>query len=250
MPFAIVVQGQLLGEAGKINPAQLHGAFFTLLTDPQLRQEAHEMSGRKAFTLSPLTVSGTGRAWFRVSFLQDHFYANFVQYFLESQVPRVSLGAAELHVERVISSPGRWSGYASYDELLAKARPERELTLEFRSPTAFRQGDLVTPLPLPKLVFQSYLQRWEQFSPVRLPADLVERAERGLGVARHNIQTRPFFDGHGLVPGFVGRVTFMIKGLDDELARQLNLLADYAFYAGTGWKTTHGMGLTRRVTGR
>ena len=63
MPFAIVVQGQLWGEAGKINPAQLHGAFFTLLTDPQLRQEAHEMAGRKVRCpgcQKPLRIPGSG----------------------------------------------------------------------------------------------------------------------------------------------------------------------------------------------
>ncbi|MFQ5905358.1 MAG: CRISPR-associated endoribonuclease Cas6 [bacterium] len=202
------------------------------------------MKGRKAFTLSPLFVS-RGRAWFRVSFLEDRFFPSFTQYFLKHPVPVVSLDTAELHVEEVITLPDGWSGYATYEELLAGARPETELTLEFKSPTAFRQGDLVLPLPMPKLVFQSYLERWEQFSPVALLPDLIERAERGLGVARHRIWTRPFFDGHGLVPGFVGRVTFIIKGLDKEVVRQLNVLADYAFYAGTGWKTTHGMGLTR-----
>lgn len=227
---------------------QLHGAFFTLLADPKLRQEAHEMEGRKAFALSPLFRARDGRAWFRVSFLEDRFYPSFTRYFLENALPVVPLGSSKLHVEEVISSPGNWSGHATYEDLLKRACPEREITLEFRSPTAFRQGDLVTPLPVPKLVFQGYYERWQRFSPVGLLPDLVERAERGLGLARHNIQTRPFFDGHGMTPGFVGRATFVIKGLDDELTHQLNALADYAFYAGTGWKTTHGMGLTRRVT--
>jgi CRISPR-associated endoribonuclease Cas6 len=97
------------------------------------------------------------------------------------------------------------------------------------------------------LVFQSYHERWQQFSPVGLLPDLIQRVERGLGLARHRIWTRPFFDGYESVPGLMGKVTFIIKGLDEEVVRQLNVLADYAFYAGTGWKTTHGMGLTRRV---
>ena len=34
--------------------------------------------------------------------------------------------------------------------------------------------------------------------------------------------------------------------LEEERLREVNLLADFAFYCGTGYKTTMGMGQTRR----
>lgn len=35
---------------------------------------------------------------------------------------------------------------------------------------------------------------------------------------------------------------------DDELLKQANILADFSFYCGTGYKTTMGMGQTRRIS--
>jgi len=48
--------------------------------------------------------------------------------------------------------------------------------------------------------------------------------------------------------GFVGKCTFRLKGHpSSDIIKALNTLADFAFYSGTGMKTTMGMGLTRRI---
>ncbi len=65
-----------------------------------------------------------------------------------------------------------------------------------------------------------------------------------LRTEKHNLgRGRPFV-------GFVGEVTFVItkaRWLNQALVWQLNALADYAEFCGTGRKTTHGMGQTRRI---
>jgi CRISPR-associated endoribonuclease Cas6 len=48
----------------------------------------------------------------------------------------------------------------------------------------------------------------------------------------------------------VGRVTYHLKDRQNwEMHRQLNLLADFAFYSGVGAKTAMGMGQVRRIEG-
>jgi CRISPR-associated endoribonuclease Cas6 len=47
--------------------------------------------------------------------------------------------------------------------------------------------------------------------------------------------------------GFVGQVTYGLMAENEAARCQLNALADFAFYAGVGIKTTMGMGQTRRV---
>jgi CRISPR/Cas system endoribonuclease Cas6 (RAMP superfamily) len=43
-------------------------------------------------------------------------------------------------------------------------------------------------------------------------------------------------------------VTYLLKDRRDEaMARLLNLLADFAFYSGVGYKTTMGMGMVKRT---
>ena len=57
-------------------------------------------------------------------------------------------------------------------------------------------------------------------------------------------------EDYSIMVGFLGQVTFIItkaRRLNQAQVWQLNALADYAEFCGTGRKTTHGMGQTRRV---
>jgi hypothetical protein len=79
-------------------------------------------------------------------------------------------------------------------------------------------------------------------SPPALPfrsasgTDALPEGERGAGEgnAPHQI-------------GFMGRCAFTCFSPERALWRTLHLLADFAFFCGTGYKTTQGMGQTRRV---
>jgi CRISPR-associated endoribonuclease Cas6 len=170
---------------------------------------------------------------------------------LPQHLPSLRLGSVELLITEMIGTPGSspWAGYTTWEELLEKAPASEVITLEFQSPTTFRRGDLDLPVPLPELVFASYLAKWQTFAPIPLCPTLSEKEffTRHVGVKEHRIHTIPFHDGRVTIPGFVGQVTFLVKGPSEELVRQINALANFAFYAGTGRKTTHGMGMTRRI---
>ena len=47
--------------------------------------------------------------------------------------------------------------------------------------------------------------------------------------------------------GFIGRFSYRVVENLVEVQRLLGLLSAYAFYAGVGWQTTHGLGQTRFV---
>jgi CRISPR-associated endoribonuclease Cas6 len=49
-------------------------------------------------------------------------------------------------------------------------------------------------------------------------------------------------------PGFVGSCSFRLVGLQDpDVVKTLNALADFAFFAGVGAKTTMGFGVAKRL---
>jgi CRISPR-associated endoribonuclease Cas6 len=130
--------------------------------------------------------------------------------------------------------------------MLEQAAP-KEIKLFFYTPTTFRQGDIDLPLPVPSLVFRGLLTRWNAFSPISAPL-LRETIDRRIALSSADIQTRMFFDGRSHIPGFVGEVTFRIlRNTSHTEAQAIAALADFAFYAGIGRKTTHGMGLVRRL---
>lgn len=246
---------------------QVHAAFLAMISavDPELAEKLHAGGEQyRPFTVSPLRggkrveaerllLSTNRTCSLRFTALAPHIYRCLAEHLLMPQrPPTLRLGKAELLITGLIGTPGSssWAGYTSWEELLEKAPAAKTITLQFASPTAFRRGDLDLPLPLPELVFGSYLAKWQAFSPMPLDRALSEPGffTHHIGVKEHRIRTLPFYDGRVVVPGFVGKCTFIIKGnLEEEIIRQINCLADFAFYAGTGRKTTHGMGTTRRI---
>jgi CRISPR-associated endoribonuclease Cas6 len=66
-------------------------------------------------------------------------------------------------------------------------------------------------------------------------------------IAQHELCTAMFQFPRHLQIGFVGRCRFATPIGDAERLQMLNALADFALYAGVGYKTTMGMGQVRRL---
>jgi CRISPR-associated endoribonuclease Cas6 len=126
---------------------------------------------------------------------------------------------------------------------------ERRFKLTFLTPTAFSQGKTYLPLPLPTLIFRSWLERWNHFAPVYLGGDdLIAYLGDAIALTRHRIQTQSFQIHRGRVTGFTGDATLQVLSRADPLlANVANLLVRYAQFSGTGIKikTRLGMGVTQ-----
>jgi CRISPR-associated endoribonuclease Cas6 len=124
--------------------------------------------------------------------------------------------------------------------------PTRQFDLSFLTPAAFSQNRLYLPLPVPTLIFQSWLERWNHFAPVYLGGeDLIGYLGEAVALQRHRISTRSFQVHNSHISGFTGNVTLkVISRTDPLLANVAHLLVQYAVFAGTGVKTRLGMGTT------
>lgn len=139
----------------------------------------------------------------------------------------------------------------SYEELYTKLvgnEPEsvRNYNLQFITPTAFAQSGVNLPLPVPALMFRSWLERWNKFAPVYLGSDeLIAYLSNAVLLKQHKIQTRTCQLHKGYINGFIGDVSLQVfQRADPLLANIANLLIHYARFAGTGMKTRLGMGQT------
>jgi CRISPR-associated endoribonuclease Cas6 len=135
-----------------------------------------------------------------------------------------------------------------YTTLVAnEPEPVRRFDLQFITPTAFAQGGIHLPLPVPALMFRSWLERWNHFAPVYLGSDeLVAYLSNSIMLKHHQIKTRSHQLHRGYVNGFIGDVTLQVLNRADPLlANVANLLVSYAQFAGTGVKTRLGMGHTK-----
>lgn len=134
-----------------------------------------------------------------------------------------------------------------YTTLVAnEPEPTRHFELQFNTPTAFAQNRTHLPLPVPSLMFRSWLERWNHFAPIYLGSDdLVAYLESAVALRKHRLKTLAFQLTRGYVNGFIGDVTLQVLNhADPLLANVANLLVHYAEFSGTGMKTRLGMGQT------
>ena len=164
------------------------------------------------------------------------------------------------------SKDHEWAGQVNYDELCEfkdQIYHSRETRLEFYSPSLFRMGQGDIPLPLPASVFTGYFNRWNQFAPAHLKLDpLWPEFIRGCLVVSHlgpiwSEKVEFAGESHGRATGFKGEVEFTLlpkknvplkwQPFWDGADHVLQTLSRFAFYCGTGEKTTWGLGMTRPV---
>jgi CRISPR-associated endoribonuclease Cas6 len=270
MPHSLVLNLTPIApiQPGYLSGKHVHALFLTIVNsvDPDLASRLHEQTTEKAFTLSPIQTGNPNRlqwqhdrpipagtpCWWRISLLDDALFGHLTPLWLNLN-PKHSwhLGAADLHINSVLGTaqPRQpWANFASYQQLYEEASGDRtRIDLIFATPMAFRQQNFDTSLPSRDLVFKSWLKKWNQYSGREFSSDILE----SIFPSYFDIRTEILGDARSKFIGCVGEMTFRLMGtLEPETIKQINTLADFALYAGTGRKTPMGMGMTRRFYGK
>ena len=253
-----------------------HAVFFTLLRigNPKKAKEVHAESAQKPFTVSPLIAKGTRHrdrlhlqagteCKLRFTFLSDALFAHFAPVFFSNPLPSIHLGQATFQINRLITTSPEtddWGRMTTYEELIDAAEQETRMQIRFYSPTAFRA---LTPRGQDRrdeaaidLVrcYQSWVNKWNAFAPMQIDKRrLLDFVTDHAGLTAIDSENRVLDFGRNKIRGFIGSCAYQffieLQAADTpdlEMLRWVNLLADFAFYCGTGYKTTMGMGQTRR----
>ena len=261
-----------------------HSWFLSQLrrADPALAEQLHEPHAARPFTISALQGTGPGSQgqvaltpereyWLRVTSFEPELSQRLMEDVVPNLPDKIDLVETAFTLKGATCDPQEhpWAGQTTFEalaqeHLLGTREPDRKLSLRFASPTTFRRTRGETSLtddqgrayqvaghnvalPLPGLVFDSYLQRWNAFAPVALHPDVKRYAEECVAISRYRLQTVLVEFGAARHVGFVGRCQFMALVHDPYWLRLLNLLAAFALYAGTGHRTTMGLGQTRQI---
>ena len=257
----------------------VHAAFLDALrhADRETAEQLHRAQPYKPFTVSPLQgkftryekgkvlVAAGTECWLRFTIMDDHLLSVLMHFLLEKGMTSISLGKEVFSVTRIDSSnngkDGKWSGNTTFEELSDCAQLFDKANIRFYSPTAFRirsrsvKESQSYVFPDPVYCFQSWLRRWNAFSPAPLDENpLLRLVHEHIRFSRYSIKTNIMDFGGYRQLGFVGQCEYQyVKGTGGgangntrALLTQLSALTDFAFYSGTGYKTTMGMGQTRR----
>lgn len=243
-----------------------HAAFLRLIaeSDARLAAELHEPNQLRPFTCSTLwgaqrtneglTVLPNTPTFLRFTGLTAEVSAHLRR--IAAAPPTcIELDGEHLRVESATldMSVHAWAGQSSYEEiaghhLLPKTVPAHQAEIEFISPTAFRSAGRIMPLPLPGLVYGALMEKWNTFAPVGISEEVRRFAEECLAISRCQISTRAVSaKEYSVKVGFVGFCRYTALNRDRYWLSLIQLLTDYAFYAGVGYQTAVGMGQARRA---
>ncbi len=240
-----------------------HALFLRLVAaaDPIMGAKLHDDSEAKPFTVSDLMVLpgsrvtaqvAAGQACFlRFTSYEDGLSCLLAEKVLPSLPQELELDNSLFSVNDVFAENGahRLSRQTSYQELakqylLEARRTPRRLKLFFTSPTTFRSGGKNVPLPLPGLVFGSLADRWNAISPITISEEVRRYAEECVAISQCQLRTRTVDIAGGKQVGFMGSCSYVALKHDAYWLRVINLLAEFAFFSGVGYKTTMGFGQT------
>ena len=250
-----------------------HAAFLSILkkSNPEVAEAVHAPAAQKPFTVSPLIgkmekrgnlcyVRAGTECKLRFTFLDDTLFQHFGKAFLTLTMPPIRLGEAVFQVRQMVSHATEersWGKSETYAELVQSAKMDTKMSFRFYSPTAFRgmtpRGQKTRKDAYLDLVrcYQSWVNKWNAFSPIKLDkAEILAFVREYIQLTSVATTSKRLDFGKHAENGWVGTCAFIFYPedlLDPDLLRAVNCLADFAFYCGTGYKTTMGMGQTRRV---
>jgi CRISPR-associated endoribonuclease Cas6 len=261
----------------------IHAAFLDIARqmDSKIAERLHLNQPYKPFTVSPLQgkfdKQGKGKlfiragteCWVRFTIMDDYLLSAVVKFFTEGESSMLRLGDSMFQVTKVTTNgggtDGNWSACTTFEELFDNASPSDKLNVRFYSPTAFKVHNGNTNsaqshvFPDPLHCFQSWLRKWNALSAIQIDEDpLLSFVQQYIQFSRYSVKTRIMNFGGYKQLGFVGDCEYRFvgnshgtrtgspNGESKELLKQAEALASFAFYCGTGYKTTMGMGQTRK----
>lgn len=227
---------QWIATASKSTAAELH--------------DGKRKPGMKPFSIAPLRLAGTSSANVDITCVDDAI------------APLLLEGAAKHQGALLLKSRSRLHRYAdfsidqassvSWNRMLMSAKPASAWRVMFLSPTATKVKGVVDPHPSAEAVFSSWFYRWQNFAPMKLELDCLERVKSNMRISYIEGETSNVDIAFGQKPyqGFSGVVEYKIDNPADvnkSVLKTLDLLALFSEYAGTGTQTMRGMGVTRTV---
>lgn len=196
-------------------------------------------------------IAADSPCWWRISFLDDDLFDHLIFLWNQLRDEAFPLGAGSITIKSITADlPGiDWASSCSYRDIYEQAATyERDIHLQFVTPTAFNAEGHTTPLPTADAVFQPLRRRWNQYSGLAFAPSLISNI-----VPTHfNIQTETTQNARRSSPesivGCTGQISFRIAGDDDPLIiKRINTLADFTRYCAIGCNTCLGMGTLRRL---
>lgn len=244
-----------LGAAKQGNPPAtlgraIHGCILNWLgsVNSDLANQIHEsevspfcLSGLIGNRRKPHSLEGDN-FFLRVSVLQQNLISPLLTAIEQQERENLILGKFPFVIRQVYSVPEshNLTRLTDFYSLAIYSPTMNDIQLKFLSPTSFKQKQGIQTFPLPELVFNSLRRKWNYFAPEELHFPEIEWTAL---VSAYDLKTHALKLKNSSEIGCQGWVKYHF--CEPEQARIASILANFAFFAGVGRKTTMGMGQTK-----
>ncbi len=199
------------------------------------------------------SIPAGAKCWWRVSFLDDDLFDHLIFLWNQLQGEPFPVGAGSVMIQSIEDElpTTAWSSSCSYHDIYEQASArDRDIHLEFLTPTAFEQAGQLTPLPTADAVFHPLRRRWNRHSGLAFAPSLISHIIPTHFNIKTEITQRFRRRSPESIVGCTGQISFRIAGGADPLIiKRINTLANFTRYCGIGCNTRLGMGVVRRRVG-
>ncbi|HEY8542090.1 MAG TPA: CRISPR-associated endoribonuclease Cas6 [Pseudothermotoga sp.] len=243
-------------------PAQkIHSLFLGLIkkSDEQMAKQLHDEQKEKSFTVSsflgkelskPIEIKMSNNYFIRLTVLDEEVFKTMISSLLEKNTLRedMRIGNIDYKIVEILfdKEQSKWADHISVQELFKRQYESNLIKFRFHTPTLFRAGDQHYKYPIPEKIFTSLFRKFNKYSEQKIDQD-IEKRFKEITIYEKKTQSRRITLRDFYLEGFIGDVTFKIPEHDSQLIKVANILADFAFYAGVGYKTTMGLGQVEKI---
>ena len=256
MPYSIVIDMYANTEISRdsLKHRIIYGLVLSIIqsSDPQLSKFLHDEEFDKSITLRKIYYKNNILS-LRLTLLDEKLFEKFGNVMLNACMHSYDINGTELKIAKISSTrqaDNFWADYITYGEIFDKAEKKNNIfSFNIVTPLAFKRGDSFLAFPMPDLFFKSLHKKWNRHSGLPFDDIFLEFLERDIFISYYDLRTEAVKDNLKIsFTGCVGRVTFKVSGkVSERFIQYLNVLADFAYFAGVGAKTTMGMGQLHRT---
>lgn len=226
-----------------LNMASLFHGYLSEIMDPDYADCMH-MTGLHPYCQSILKQED-GYYW-TISALNKEAYERIIEPI--KAIDKVVLTNKELKIPIECIEERQMTYDQLFEQNYFVTEPYRSVKFLFESPTSFKANGKYINMPTSERILSSLVRRYDEFSSSTQINDkmLEEHILNNTDISSYSLRSCNFALEGIKVPSFKGSLTIRTYG-SKTFSCFVNMLADFAEFAGCGIKTGLGMGKTKHI---
>jgi CRISPR-associated endoribonuclease Cas6 len=234
-------------QIGYYQSSNLQGVLMEQI-DSDYAQFLHTQS------LNPYSQSVTlenGKTIWSVKTLNENSYQNIIIPLKKETFNRFTIAKKDISV-KILDKKLTVQSKKELLEEFYNIPSDKNINIEFITPTAFKSNGRYVIMPDLRLIFQSLMNKYSASSDNGLEMfdeDTLEQLVEYSEISRYRLKSTQFPIEKVKIPSFKGELGIHLHGTD-TMARYARLLFEFGQYSGIGIKTSMGMGACNLIANR